>query len=79
MLQRNTTRGMIMTAYRNTASDWFDNRAMPDWSKRIGNRVRAFVEAIETGINAAHDYRRLSGQVSPQDASRIVFEKHFSK
>jgi hypothetical protein len=41
--------------------------------------VRAFVEAIETGINAAHDYRRLSGQVSPQDASRIVFEKHFSK
>ena len=68
-----------MTAYRNTASDWFDNSATPDWTKRIGNRVRAVFKALGTGLRASHDYRRLAAQVSPQEASRIVFEKHFSK
>jgi hypothetical protein len=79
MLQRNTTRGKMMTAFRNTASDWFDNSATPDWTKRIGTQLRAVLKAFETGLAASHDYRMLAVQQSPEAASRIVFEKHFSK
>ena len=70
---------MIMTAYRNTTSDWLDSSATPVWTKRIGNRVGTVFEVFDTGRRASHDYRRLDAQVSPQEATRIVFEKHFSK
>ena len=68
-----------MTAFRNTASDWFDNSATPAWTKRISNGLRAILEAFATGLAASHDYRRLAVQQSPEAASRIVFQKHFSK
>lgn len=70
---------MTMTAYRNTASDWLDNSGTPVWTKRIGNRVGTVFEAFDTGLRASHDYRRLTAQVSRQEATRIVFEKHFGK
>ena len=68
-----------MTAFRNTASDWFDNSATPAWTKRIGTQLRTVLEAFETGLAASHDYRRLAVQQSPEAARRIVFQKHFSK
>lgn len=69
----------MMTAFRNTASGWFGNSATPDWTKRIGTQLRAVLEGFETGLAASHDYRRLAVQHSPEDASRIVFQKYFSK
>jgi hypothetical protein len=68
-----------MTAYRNIASDWLDNTGAPVWTKRIGNRVGTVFEVFDTGLRASHDYRRLTAQVSPEEAARIVFQKHFSK
>jgi len=70
---------MTMTAHRNTASDWLDNSATPVWTKRIGNRVGTVFEVFDTGRRASHDYRRLTAQASPQEATKIAFEKHFSK
>jgi hypothetical protein len=46
---------------------------------RLGGHFRNFAESFKIGIEASNDYRRLSSQTTPENASRIVFERHFSK
>ncbi|MGF1621843.1 MAG: hypothetical protein ACFCUR_14655 [Rhodomicrobiaceae bacterium] len=68
-----------MSTHHSTPSDWVGNLDTSNWAARVGGYFRNLAESFKTGIEAANDYRTLSAQKSPQEASRIVFERHFNK
>ncbi|MFW6024570.1 MAG: hypothetical protein ACOC8P_03015 [Dichotomicrobium sp.] len=68
-----------MEAYRSsTPTDWLGNHVAPGGIKRLRDDALAVLRAIKTGLDASSDYERLSARNSREDASRMVFEKHFS-
>jgi len=80
MLQRNKTRGMIMTTHRlDSAHGWFDNGHAADWTKRVGDAASNLLKSVNTGLKAAHEYQRLTAaHVPPQKATAVVRQKYFS-
>ncbi len=68
-----------MSTRHSTPSDWVGNPETSNRLTRLGSYLRDLAESFKTGIAAANDYRTLSAQKTPQEASRIVFERHFSK
>lgn len=68
-----------MNTHRSSPSDWVGNVDTTNWATRVGGYFRDLAESFKIGIEASNDYRSLSAQTSPQEASRMVFERHFSK
>jgi hypothetical protein len=71
--------GNMTTLHSNAASGWLDNSHKADWLGHFGNGLRSFLEAMNDGLEAAHDYRNRATHVRPEQASREVFLKYFSK
>jgi hypothetical protein len=72
---------MTMSAHRtHTASEWAGGFDTPEWPKRLGTMLSAAAEAIEAGLAAKDDYRKLASHgVTPQAASETIFRKHFGR
>jgi hypothetical protein len=71
---------MIMTTYQsNTASGSLGNVSISGWAKRLGATASLVLKSMETGVKASHDYKRLSTRLSPQQASKLVYQKYFDK
>jgi hypothetical protein len=72
---------MIMTAHPiNVPVTGLEGVKTPDWMKRIGVAASETWASMGAGFSASRDYRALTARgVSPQQATRMVFEKHFSK
>jgi hypothetical protein len=68
-----------MSTHHSTPTDWVGNPETSHRLPRFGSYLRDLAVSFKTGIAAANDYRTLSAQTTPQEASRIVFERHFSK
>ena len=68
-----------MSAHHTTSADWIANDDAANALTRFGGHFRDFADVFKAGIEASSDYRRLSNEMSAEKASRLVFEKHFSK
>jgi hypothetical protein len=66
-----------MTALRNTASStWIDRKDGSDLVSRLGDAARLVVNAMNAGLDAEHEYNKLTRHgVTPQHASAVVLKK----
>ncbi len=63
----------------NPASGWLGSNETSDWLKRLGDGIRNVFDAVDTGLKASHDYRRLAARVPVQQATAMVFQKYYGK